>query len=64
MKSTTTTTTTTTTSKIEIFNLISKDDLLEALSNNNIEYDARISSIVENLPVYGMQINYSEIKEE
>lgn len=47
---------------IEISGLIRKDELLQALRDNGIEYKAEINDIIENLPQYGMKLTNATIK--
>ncbi len=47
---------------IEIDGLIRKDELLQALRDNGIEYKAEINDIIENLPQYGMKLTNATIK--
>lgn len=47
---------------IEIGGLIRKDELLQALRNNGIEYKAKINDIIESLPQYGMKLTNATIK--
>ncbi len=47
---------------IEISGLIRKDELLQALRDNGIEYEAEINDIIESLPQYGMKLTNATIK--
>ena len=47
---------------IEISGLIRKDELLQALRDNGIEYEAKINDIIESLPQYGMKLTNATIK--
>ncbi len=47
---------------IEIGGLIRKDELLQALRDNDIEHEAEINDIIESLPQYGMKLTNATIK--
>lgn len=47
---------------IDISGLIRKDELLQVLRDNSIEYEAKINDIIESLPQYSMTLTNATIK--